>query len=45
MSVNKKMMKIAIAIAMLAVSAAMICYVLVDVARRQAKGVDEGWGN
>ena len=28
------MMKIAIAIAMLAVSAAMICYVLVDVARR-----------
>ena len=34
MSVNKKRMKIAATIAMLAVSAAMICYVLVDVARR-----------
>ena len=35
MSVNEKMAKIAATIAMLAVSAAMICYVLVDVWRRQ----------
>ena len=34
MSVNERMVKIAITIVMLAVSAAMICYVLVDVARR-----------